>query len=132
MINSNLSSVNQTAHAHRHHGGGSSENAQNLKALSSSLSSGDLAGAQKAFAALTANAPKNAAAQNSPLGQDVSALRQALQSGDVAGSQKAFATLQQDMQARGGEHSAPPKGQPIKTDPDGDTSNSVGGVNISA
>ena len=82
--------------------------------LSQALQSGDLAGAQAAFEALS-NLGQNASSstssstsssasnsgpfRNSKLAQDFNNLGQALQSGDLAGAQKAFATLQQDIRA---------------------------------
>ncbi len=68
--------------------------------LAKSLQSGDLAGAQQAFATLQQDAPKGAAGKG-PLSTDIAGLGQALQSGDLAGAQKAFATLQQDAQKVG-------------------------------
>ncbi|HVT12767.1 MAG TPA: hypothetical protein VHE55_10910 [Fimbriimonadaceae bacterium] len=109
---------------------------QNFKALSSALQSGDLAGAQKAFSALQANAPKKASAQNNPAAKDFDALGQALQSGDLGAAQKAFATIQQDMQAKRahGGHMHKPT---ASADADGDNDGSTSGVadatlNISA
>lgn len=68
---------------------------QGMKDLFSSLQSGDLGAAQKAFASL--NPGNNAIKGNSPMAQ----IGQALQSGDLAGAQKA----EQAMQAnRGGRH----------------------------
>lgn len=69
------------------------------KALGQALDSGDLAGAQKEFAAI------QALGQSGPLAsgnayiktgrqQDFAAIGQALQAGDLAGAQKAFAQLQ--------------------------------------
>ncbi len=74
--------------------------------LSQTLKSGDLAGAQAAFDALS-NLGKNASNsgansgpfRNSRLAQDFNNLGQELQSGDLAGAQQAFGTLQQDIQA---------------------------------
>ncbi len=68
---------------------------QGMKDLFSSLQSGDLGAAQKAFASL--NVGNNALKGNSPMAQ----IGQALQSGDLAGAQKA----EQAMQAnRSGRH----------------------------
>lgn len=61
---------------------------QNFKALGSALQSGDLAGAQQAFATITANNPAVASNPNSPLAQ----IGQALQSGNLAGAQQAAQT----------------------------------------
>jgi hypothetical protein len=64
------------------------QNQQNFAALAKALKSDNLASAQSAFAALTANRA-GAANPNSPLAQ----LGQALNSGDLAGAQKAFAAM---------------------------------------
>jgi len=58
---------------------------QNFKALGSALQSGDLTGAQQAFATITANNPAAANNPSSPLAQ----IGQALQSGNLAGAQQA-------------------------------------------
>ncbi|CAO3358306.1 hypothetical protein [Azospirillum melinis] len=86
-----------------HHGGGN----QNLRQLASSLQSGDLSGAQKAFDGLqqananggSSNARTQALSQNS----NYKTLQDALSSGDLAGAQKAFGALQQDMKSARGE-----------------------------
>ena len=79
-----------------------------FQALGSALNSGDLAGAQKAFADFLQTAPGvsgvGSAPGSSPIGQDLQALGSALQSGDVAGAQKAFAGLQQELQKAHGHH----------------------------
>jgi hypothetical protein len=68
--------------------------------LSKSLSSGDITGAQKAFAALQQDMQGLGGVQSgSQVGNDLAALGNALQSGDLAGAQKAFATLKTDMQS---------------------------------
>ena len=58
---------------------------QNMKALSSALQGTDLAAAQQAFAAISANNPNAASNNNSPLAK----IGQALQAGDLAGAQQA-------------------------------------------
>jgi len=73
--------------------------------LGQALQSGDLAGAQKAFAALQANAPQGAASQaqgaaasngqGSSSQNPMSALASALQSGNLAAAQQAFSQIQQ-------------------------------------
>src|SRR5689334_21371722 len=77
-------------------------------ALKSALQSGDLAGAQKAFAALqqdlqitqgAVGQSGDASGQSSTLAKDLDALKTALQSGDITGAQKDFASVQQDMRA---------------------------------
>ena len=76
-----------------------------ITTLTTSLASGDLTGAKKAYAALmqdtqnvgqTQNGPQTAA--NSQFSTDLAAIGDALQSDDLAGAQKAFATLTQNMQ----------------------------------
>lgn len=69
-----------------------------FKALSTAMKSGDLAGAQKAYAALQLDQSNMPNQTNTPLGQDISNLGSALSAGDMTGAQKAFATLQQDAQ----------------------------------
>jgi hypothetical protein len=69
--------------------------------LEKSLNSGDLAVAQKAFAALQQDM-QNVGQQtggNNQLTNDLVALGNDLQSGDLTGAQKAFATLMQDMES---------------------------------
>ena len=73
--------------------------------LGQALQSGDLAGAQKAFAALQANAPQGPASQvqgaatsngqGSATQNPMSALASALQSGNLAAAQQAFSQIQQ-------------------------------------
>jgi len=97
---------------------------QDFSTLSSALNSGDLQGAQKAFAALQQDQQaiqQNRGAQGadqdgdndgsktsssaSQRNQDMTALGSALNSGDLKGAQQALANLQQDMQAsRAGHH----------------------------
>ncbi|HWA82500.1 MAG TPA: hypothetical protein VG820_03640 [Fimbriimonadaceae bacterium] len=134
MINGTLMGTNQTQFTHVSL---DTQMAQNFKALSSALQSGDLAGARKAFGALQANAPKNASAQNDPAAKDFDALGQALQSGDLGAAQKAFATIQQDMQAKWGHHGGHMHKPTASADADGDNDGSTSGVagatlNISA
>ncbi len=85
---------------------------QDFKDLASALQSGDLSGAQKAFAAMQQSQPnfsattqtqnaQQASVQN-PLAADFSALGKALQSGDLTAAQAAFKQLQLDMQSVGG------------------------------
>ena len=83
---------------------------QDFKQLAGTLQSGDLAGAQQAFAALqqlqqsdrsggqsSNRQPANPG--NNPIQNDFAALGQALSSGDLAGAQTAFSQLQTDMKA---------------------------------
>jgi len=87
---------------------------KDFASLKSSLNSGDLGGAQKAFATLTQDLQSVTQAQtgqqagtNSTLDDDLSAIGTALQKGDITGAQNAFQTLQKDMQqmrqAQGGQ-----------------------------
>ena len=82
---------------------------QGFKNLASALQSGDLTGAQQAFAALQQLLPDPSASNQTQTGQsgsgqnqfatDLNAVGQALKNGDVSGAKKAFATLEQDMQS---------------------------------
>jgi ribosomal protein S20 len=109
---------------------------QDFKALGTALQSGDLAGAQQAFAALQKDtqtiqsAQSQPSGQNSPGSQDFKTLESALNSGDLSGAQKAFATVQQDVQtarkSHGGHghhvHQAPAPQSTTQTDTDGTSS----------
>jgi hypothetical protein len=88
------------------------QSVQAFKALQSALQSGDLSGAQTAFAALqkdlqppSPTTPASSAARQSTQisqgGQDLETLANALSSGDLSGAQQAFASLQQDLQGTG-------------------------------
>jgi hypothetical protein len=90
---------------------------QDFKDLASTLQSGDLSGAQNAYAALqqimqTAQSSNQNPSQNnsnsnnaqSQFSTDLAAIGKALQSGDLKSAQDAFAKLQQDMKAAGGGH----------------------------
>ena len=88
------------------------QRAQDFNALQSALQSGDLSGAQQAFAAFQKDMPASAqAAQtaqtnsastpNSQGAKDFQALQSALGSGDLSGAQQAFASLQKDLQSAG-------------------------------
>src|SRR5262249_15593425 len=77
--------------------------------LSHALQNGDLAGAQSAFATLSALGDNNSGPFKNPrLAQDFSLVGQALQSGDLAGAQTAFAKLQQDIQTTINNHHSHP------------------------
>jgi len=86
------------------------QRAQDFKALANALQSGDLTGAQQAFAALQKDQPgststTSASGQNSQASNDFQSLQNALQSGDLSGAQQAFASLKQDLQgAHRGHH----------------------------
>ena len=64
--------------------------------LSSAIQSGDLAGAQSAYATLT---QASAGDPNSPFAQALDQIGDALQSGDTGKAQAALASLQQQLQA---------------------------------
>ena len=77
-----------------------------LKQLGTALQSGDLAGAQQAFAAVQALSQNNASANGnsfkvSQRQQDFNAIGQALAAGDLGGAQQAFADLKATVQHRG-------------------------------
>ena len=72
---------------------------QNFKSLASSLQSGDLAGAQQAFAAIAANNPNING--NSPLGQ----IGKALQAGDISGAQQVAQSWRGNHHANEGHQS---------------------------
>jgi len=88
---------------------------QDFEALAQALGSGDLAGAQTAFAALqqdlsgilqSGGAQQVAGTSQDVLQNDFGAIGQALAKGDVSGAQSAFAKLLQDAQnvAQGAGH----------------------------
>jgi hypothetical protein len=89
---------------------------QDLQALQTDLSSGNLVGAQKDFATFTQDAwnlfqnsnNKQSGAQIAPsqVSTDLQALQSALSSGNLTAAQKAFAAFQQDLQtaAAGRKH----------------------------
>jgi DNA-binding FadR family transcriptional regulator len=87
---------------------------QEFNALASALQSGDLSGAQQAFAALQKLLPSSSAGNQTQTGQqgsgqntfatDFNALGQALQSNDPQKAQEAFAKLEQDIQSVQGRH----------------------------
>jgi hypothetical protein len=82
--------------------GGNRQGRQDFLELTQSLKAGDLAGAQKAFAALQqdmASSPIGQQANDSnQISTDIQALSQSLNANDLTGAQKALAQLQQDMQ----------------------------------
>ena len=90
------------------------QRAQDFKALQSALQSGDLSGAQQAFAALQNNQqtstqaanPSGASSPTSQLATDFQSLQTALQAGNLSGAQTAFAAVKQDMQSAGGAQRA--------------------------
>jgi hypothetical protein len=81
----------------------STQQQQILQALQNSLSSGDVNGAQAAFAKLQnvnqnlATASGSSLSSSSPLAIDLTALGSALSSGDLPTAQSAFATVLSDL-----------------------------------
>jgi hypothetical protein len=79
--------------------------------LGKALQAGDLAGAQKAFAAFQSDfqsaqdaRPSQSASPTTSLSSDLDALRSALQSNNLDAAQNAFATLTKDLQRVGHSH----------------------------
>jgi hypothetical protein len=83
---------------------------QQFAQLAKAISSGDLTGAQQAFAQLSqtlgnnSNGSSTAGNSNDPFSQALSSIGQALQSGDINGAQQALASLQQQAQGARGHH----------------------------
>ena len=82
---------------------------QQFVQLAKAINSGDLAGAQQAYAVLsqalgTNTNGGNAANSNDPFSQALAAIGQALQSGDIGAAQQALSSLQQAQGARGHHH----------------------------
>ena len=108
------------------------QRSQDFKALSAALQSGNLADAQKAYAAFqkdvqngTQNSTGNStSAQPAKVTSDLQALSDALKSGDVTSAQKAFATLKKDLVALRGAHGH--HGHHHKAANDGDASAASG------
>ena len=83
---------------------------QDFKQLAGSLQSGDLAGAQKAYAALqkllpsqsqnSTSSSQSSSSSTNPIVNDFNALGKALQSGDLTAAQSAFSTLQSDLKSQ--------------------------------
>jgi hypothetical protein len=105
----------KTSHHHHHHSGGaqgtsgdsggSSTIGNDLNTLATALQSGDLTGAQKAFATLQQDMQNTGqtqsaqqTSQTSQQNNDFNTLAKALQSGDLTGAQQAFTSLMQDAQ----------------------------------
>jgi len=82
---------------------------EDFDALQSALQSGNISGAQTAFAGLLQEVQKTTLtsesgslfANGTQASKDLNALGSALKSGNLSDAQKAFATLQQDIQAAG-------------------------------
>jgi len=75
--------------------------------LKQSLQSGDLSGAQQAFADLQKLAPQGA---SGPFQNQINALGQALQSGNLSAAQQAFSALQSTAESHGPLRGAPSAG----------------------
>jgi hypothetical protein len=115
---------------------------QQLTQLVKSLQSGDLSGAQQAYAALTQLQSNGSApsSQNDPLSQALNKIGQALQSGDLTGAQQALAALQQQAQQAKGAHrhhhhhhavnSAPSTTSPGSGSTDADSTNAGSGGSL--
>jgi hypothetical protein len=84
---------------------------QDFNQLSTALQSGDLSGAQSAYASiqqlLQGGANSTTANPSNTIQNDFSALGQALQTGDLSQAQSAFSQLQQDFQATRKEQATP-------------------------
>jgi ribosomal protein S20 len=100
-----------------------------FKDLAQALQSGDLQGAQQAFATIQSarnartNATQTTNGGNSTIQDAFNSLGQALQSGDLQGAQQAFNTLQSTFAAhRGGHHHHHASG----ADPDKGTGSAAG------
>ena len=99
----------EKAHAGALTDGRNAQNTQNttsnpftdLAALGGALQSGDLTGAQNAFATLQQDMGNSSGQTTTATpGMDLTSLGNALQSGDLTGARNAFATLMQDLQNR--------------------------------
>jgi len=85
---------------------------QNFLQLTQAVQSGDLSGAQQAYASLIqalpsqgAKAGNGAGGQSNPFQQAIQSIGSALQSGDISGAQQALQTFQRQMKgARHGHH----------------------------
>jgi hypothetical protein len=85
---------------------------QDFQSLQNSLASGDLAGAQNAFAAVQQDfqnfKPQNAGTSTSQgtsqVQQDLQSLQNALSSGDIDSAKQALAAFQQDVKKAHGHH----------------------------
>jgi hypothetical protein len=93
-----------------------------------SINSGDLAGAQQAYAALS----QNPAATKGPLASTLQQIGTALQSGNIADAKQALGSLQQQFAAHRGHHhhhqsnsSAPPSAAPAASISDTASGNTV-------
>jgi hypothetical protein len=125
---------------------------QDLTALGNALNSGDLGGAQNAFASfqkdtqnLAIGGPSNSTANSSTTttpSQDMQTLQNALSSGDLSAAKAAYAQLMQDLQQTKGHHhhhhhhkadassSTSASSTGTDSDGDGDGSSSASTVNV--
>jgi TolA-binding protein len=109
---------------------------QDLQQVQKALNSGDLAGAQQAFAQFKQDfhAAHNGRALfqtgvSDTLKQDLETLQSALKSGDLAGAQQAFTQFKADFKAQQG----PPKEPPVSAQSDSNGSGaSNGSINVLA
>jgi hypothetical protein len=79
--------------------------AQDFSQLASSLTSGNLSGAQQAYSSLTqllSSSQGSSPNSSNPFTQALSQIGQALQNGNLSGAQQALSSLQQ---SKGGHHS---------------------------
>ena len=89
---------------------------EDFTALQATLQSGNLPGAQSAFAAFLQDVQKTSAtagasslfAPGTQANRDLQSLGAALHSANLSGAQQAFASLQQDIQSAGGNSAVPP------------------------
>lgn len=85
------------------------QNSQDFKALKTSLSSNDLAGATQAYQTLqndirvgsSATGGKSPFSPDSPIGKDFEAIGAALKSGDSAAAKRAFSDFTRDIRSAG-------------------------------
>jgi hypothetical protein len=85
--------------------------------LANAIKSGNITGAQQAFAQLTQSLGNNTANDpNGPFAQALDAIGQALQGNDINGAQQALAQLQQQAQAGHRHHGHHGGGQPKGAD----------------
>jgi hypothetical protein len=110
---------------------------QDMQALQQALSSGDLAGAQQAFAQFKqdfhAAHDGHALYQtgvSDTLKQDLQSLQSSLKSGDLAGAQQAFAQFKSDFKAQQAAAKEPPVS--ARADSDGASVLSTGSINVLA
>jgi hypothetical protein len=95
---------------------------QTFGQLVQAIQSGDLSGAQQAYAALS-DLQRQGPTSNSPFAQALSQIGQALQNGDIGGAQQALQSLAQQSQGTHHHHhhhsdgGAPPNSDSAPSDP---------------